>query len=147
MQVIRGFDSGDATWVGGSVKVLLLTSEAENGQMSLRLARLGGQVEVMGELFTALAAVIDDPVGYGLFVIDCDSPGVDGLEGGRRALQMLGDLTSRIPVILVSGTCGEQRFPDDHAAPTELRAPLSALSLKMGYEHALRDRLMLYAAE
>jgi hypothetical protein len=92
-------------------------------------------------MFTALSEVLDDPMGYGLFVIDCDSTNVDGLEGGKRAVKIMAEVVGRVPVILVSKECKEQIFPEDRQKPTQLRAPLSAVSLRVGFEHALRDRL------
>lgn len=139
MQVIRSIETEDATLVGWGIRVLLLSSGGEHGLTSRRLAALGGRVEVEEELFAALSAVIDDPAGYALFVIDCDDIG--GLEAGKRAVQMLGDVARRVPVILVSRDCGEQRFPNDRSAPTLLRAPLSSVALRVGFEHALHDRL------
>jgi len=46
-------------------------------------------------------------------------------------------------VILVSRDCPNQVFPAERRAPIVLRAPLSAVSLRVGFEHALRDRLAL----
>ena len=147
MQVFRSVEQENATLVGWGIRVLLLSSEGESGLTSRRLAALGGQVEVEDELFSALSAVIDDPAGYALFVLDCDGPNVGGLEAGRRAVQMLGEVAQRVPVILVSKECGEQRFPNDRSAPTVLRAPLSSVSLRVGFEHALHDRLFYRVAE
>jgi hypothetical protein len=146
MQIIRTFERSDATLVGWGVRVLLLSTEGEQGPIARRLASLGGKVDVADELFAALSEVIDDPAGYGLFVVDCDSYGVGGLEAAQRAVQMLGDATQRVPVILVSHECREQLFPAERNQPTVLRAPLSAVSLKVGYEHALRDRMLYRAA-
>lgn len=146
MQVIRTFEHDSAATVSWGIRVLLLSSEGEGGQTSRRLAGMGGQVDMADELYQALSEVIDDPAGYGLFVVDCDSAKVGGLEAARRAMAMLGDVALRVPVILISTECAEQRFPMDRATPTTLRAPLSTVSLKVGFEHALRDRLMYRAA-
>ena len=146
MHIVRSFEPGNAALVGWGIRVLLLSGEGETGLTSRRLASLGGQVEVEEELFAALSALIDDPAGYALFVLDCDGANVGGLEAGRRAVQMLGDVSQRVPVILVSRECGEQRFPNDRTAPTVLRAPLSSVSLRVGFEHALHDRLAYRAA-
>ena len=146
MQIIRSFEQGDATAIGFGVRVLVLSSEGEHGPISRRLAHLGGRVDVSEELFAGLSELIDDPAGYGLFVVDCDSAGVGGLEAAQRAVQMLGDLAQRVPVILVSGEPRDHSFPPDRATPTILRAPISAVSLKVGFEHALRERLLYRAA-
>lgn len=141
MQVIRSLHNADATFVGYGVRVLLVTQAGAGSVLERLLSNLGGRVEVIDELFTALSDVLEDPGGFGLFVIDCDSENVGGLEGGRRAVQLMGEMVSRMPVILVSKDCREQSFPDDRLAPTLLRAPLSSVSLRVGFEHALRERL------
>lgn len=146
MQIIRSFEQGDATAIGFGVRVLVLSSEGETGPLCQRLARLGGKVDVVHELFSALSELIDDPAGYALFVLDCDSAGVGGLHAAQRAVQMLGSVAQRVPVILVSGESRDHHFPPDRMTPTILRAPVSAMSLKVGFEHALRERLLNRAA-
>ena len=146
MQIIRSFDRSDSTVVTRGVRVLLLSAQSASPLLAQRLSALGGRVDTVDELFAAMADVIDDPAGYGLLVIDCDSPNVGGLAAAQRAVQMLGELVLRVPVILVSVECHTQTFPADRAAPTVLRAPLTAVSLKVGFEHALRERLMYKAA-
>ena len=138
MQVFRAFDQKNAAVAGWGIRVLLLAASAMEGRAVRHLAALGSSVETTDELYAALGAVIDDPVGYGLFVIDCDSVG--GLEAGRKAVQVLNGSDSKVPVILVSTECGEQIFPQDRRAPTLLRAPLSSVAMRVGFEHALRDR-------
>ncbi|MEO6301013.1 MAG: hypothetical protein ABIV25_02180 [Paracoccaceae bacterium] len=146
MHIVRAFEREGAAPVGWGIRVLLLSSEGEDGLTRRRLANLGGQIEVVDELFTAMSELIDDPAGYALFVVDCDGANVGGLEAARRAVQMLGNVVERVPVILVSRECGEQRFPNDRLAPTVLRAPLTSVSLRVGFEHALHDRLLFRAA-
>jgi hypothetical protein len=146
MQVIRSLEQGDAVMVGRAVPVLLLTSEGEAGMMGRRLASLGTRVDVVDELFSAISELIDDPAGYALLVVDCDGANVGGLEAAQKAVRMLGEVAQRVSVILVSSECREQRFPPDRTQPVLLRAPLSAVSVKVGFEHALRDRLTYYAA-
>jgi hypothetical protein len=138
MQVFRSFDHQNAAVAGWGIRVLLLGNNAMEGRAVRHLASLGSSVETTDELYTALSAVIDDPVGYGLFVIDCD--GIGGLEAGRKAVQVLNGSGCTVPVILVSAECGEQIFPQDRRAPTMLRAPLSSVAMRVGFEHALRDR-------
>lgn len=136
----------DAALVGWGVKVMLLAAEESTGAAGIteRLAGFGGQVERETELFTALEALIDDPAGYGLFVMECE--GLGGLELGLKAFSMLGELKSRMPVILVSRECTAQVFPEDRNAPILLRSPLSAVALRVGFEYALRERTLWYAA-
>lgn len=146
MQIIRGFQGDNTADIGMKVRVLVLTDEGEDGQISRRLASLGGTVEVVDELFAALSDLIDDPAGYGLFVMDCDAPGVGGLGAARRALQLLGDLVLRVPVILTSSAFRDHSFPVERNLPTALRAPVSMMSLREAYEHALRGRMLHRAA-
>ena len=141
MQIIRTFERGEATKVGWAARVLLLSTEVENGPITRALAGLSSVIDVVDELFAALSEVLDDPAGYALLVVDCDSDCVGGLEAAERAVIMLSEVMSRVPVILISQECRLQQFPADRLKPTLLRAPLSAVSMKVGFEHALRDRL------
>ena len=141
MQLVRSFEQSHAAQVGFGIRVLLVTSEAVENSVRHRLASLGSLVELTADLFMGLEAAIDDLAGYGLFVIDCDSIG--GIEAGRRAFGMLGETAHRLPVILISKECQQQHFPEDRRTPVLLRAPLSAVSMRVGFEHALRERLAL----
>ncbi len=49
-------------------------------------------------------------------------------------------------MILISRDCAAQVFPDDPLDAVQLRAPLSAVSLRVGFEHALRERMFWRAA-
>ena len=145
MQIFRQPDQ-DATLVGWGVRVLFLAQDgcprAESAAQ--RFAGFGGIVEAEFEFYAAIEAVIEDPHGYGLFVMDCDVMG--GLEAGRRAFSLLRGAGVTLPVILISAECVEQIFPEDSSAPILLRSPLSAVSLRVGFEHTLRDRLIWRAA-
>jgi hypothetical protein len=144
MQLVRSFEQNHAALVGFGIRVLLVTSDSADNPARQRLAGLGSRVEWTPDLFLALEAAIDDPVDYGLLVMDCDAIG--GLEAGRRAFAMLGETARRLPVILISTECRQQSFPEDRSAPTVLRAPLSAVSMRVGFEHALRERLIMRVA-
>jgi hypothetical protein len=146
MQVVRSLEQDHAAMVGRAVRALLVTSDRETGMLGRRLASLGARVDVVHELFEAVSDLIDDPTGYSLFVVDCDSSTVGGLETAQRAMKALGETAHRVSVILVSSECRDQRFPQERSAPVVLRAPLSAVSLKVGFEHALRERLLYQAA-
>jgi hypothetical protein len=141
MQVFRPVDYAPATLVGAGLRILLATA---NPGVADRLARLGGTVEVEAELFVAIGAIIDDPHGWGLFVIDAD--GLGGLDEARRVVNLIRADRPMLPVIILSGEVGGQVFPEDPAEPVLLRGPTSAVSLRVGVEHALRDRLVWAAA-
>jgi hypothetical protein len=143
MQVFRSIDYTAATLVGRGLKVMLATSQPENGTAD-KLSRLGGSVEVMEESYAALAAVLDDPQGYGLFVMDADTLG--GIVEAQRIVTLLHASQPRMPVIMISASCGQQVFPEEVSDPIMLRAPVSSVSLRVGFEHALRDRMVWQAA-
>ncbi len=141
MQVIRSLEQHSAPPVGLGIRVMLVSQSEDGSPLPHRLAGLGGKVEMADDLFVGLEAVIEDPAGYGLCVIDCDAFG--GLAAGRRAHALLIDVARRVPVILLSKDCTAQEFPEERGEAVVLRAPTSGLSLRVGFEHALRDRLAL----
>jgi hypothetical protein len=143
VQHFRVVNNESAPVIGRGVRVLLLTDGSDSAAEE-RLAALGGQVDTETEMYSALAAMIDDPLGYGLFVMDTDAFG--GLDAGLRAFTMLRASEVRVPVILVGRDCGNQVFPEERSAPIMLAAPLSMVSLRVGFEHALHDRFIWRAA-
>ena len=138
MQLIHAFPQPEFR-AGAGVRVLLLSGQP--APLSLRLEALGARVETSPELYTALSEIMDDPSGAGLFVVDCDTIGCEGPEAVRRALGVLAETRRSLPVILISAHIRQQSFPEERGQPVLLRAPLSAVSLKVGFEHALRDRI------
>ncbi len=146
MQLFRQIDPGTAALVGWGVRVMLLSPNGGEGasRMAERIAGFGGVIETEADIFSCVDAVAEDSTGFGLLVIECDAFG--GLEAGRRVVSMLGQAGERLPVMLISKEVTEQVFPHDSNAPILLRAPLSAVSLRVGFEHALRDRLVYLAA-
>jgi hypothetical protein len=143
MQHVRVIKNEGALPVGRAVRVLLLADGSDH-MAEDRLMGLGGVVDTETEMYSALAAMIDDPQGYGLFVMETDAFG--GVEAGLRAFSMLRASDVRVPVILVGRDCGKQIFPEERSAPILLRAPLSMVSLRVGFEHALHDRFIWRAA-
>ncbi|MBL4926585.1 hypothetical protein [Fuscibacter oryzae] len=141
MQILRGLEQESSSPVGFGLHVLLVAAQSADHTIAHRLAGLGGIIERQDELYSALDAIIESPRDYGLVVIDCDSFG--GLERGQRAVGLLGEAVGKVPVILVSRECAHQQFPQDRAMATVLRAPLSAVAMRVGFEHALRDRMAL----
>ena len=143
MQHLRAVRNDTVSQAAFGLRVLMLNDGSDDAARD-RLVGLGGRVDTETELYTALAAMIDDPLGYGLFVMDTDAFG--GLEGGLRAFQVLRAADVRVPVILVGSDCSKQVFPDERSAPILLQAPLSMVSLRVGFEHALHDRVIWRAA-
>lgn len=143
MQVAQNIEPDAAHVVGWDLRIMLLSADPAQ-TLADRIASLGSQLDRQQEVYTALSGIIDDPRGYGLFIMECDSFG--GGDAGTQAARTLAAAQIRVPVILISKEHQEQIFPQDRNAPICLRAPLSTLSLRVGLEHALRDRLIWRAA-
>lgn len=141
MQVLRSFEPHNIAPVGLSIRVMLIGPASPVSTLAEKLASLGGRVDAAQDLFTGLEAVIEDPAGCGLLVIDCDEVG--GLEAGRKAHALMGAIALRVPTILISSECTRHEFPQERGRPVVLRSGGSSLSIRMGFEHALRDRLMM----
>jgi CheY-like chemotaxis protein len=144
MNLFNSFDPQASTVVGFGIRTLLISTEALDGSLARKLAGLGCRVEDCDELYLALDQVMDGPQGYDLIVVDCDTTG--GLDQGKRAHALLKATGRCIPVILVSSECQTQNFPFNRFEPTVLRAPLSAISLRVGFEHAMQERLLMARA-
>lgn len=144
MDLFNTFDQSVATVVSFGVRTLLISNEGVAGPIARKLAGLGCQIEAEGELYSALDHVMDDPSAYSLIVVDCDTVG--GIELGRRAHSLLQVTRRCIPMILVSRECQVQVFPETRYEPTILRAPLSSVSLRVGFEHAMQEKLLMARA-
>jgi hypothetical protein len=146
MQLFRPIDTESVALVGWGVRVMLLSPNGGEGpgRIADRISGFGGLIEAEADIFAAIEAMQSDGTGYGLFVMECDAYG--GLEAGRRAVAMMGRAAERTRVILISREVQVQTFPEDIAQPILLRSPMSAVSLRVGFEHALRDRLVYMAA-
>jgi hypothetical protein len=142
MQFFRQSDTDVPMIVGWGVRVMLLSPshEACQSKSAVRIAGLGGNVELQNDAFAALEMLILDDTGYGLLVIECDAFG--GLAAGRNMVSLLHKGGVSMPVILLSSDCAAQEFPHDTKVPVVLRAPVSAVSLRVGFQHAMRDRLV-----
>jgi hypothetical protein len=150
VHIFRQDDAEVAAIVSWGVRVLLLAADdsVEAGpvqnQIAAPIARLGGVIETEKDAFAALETLIMDCTGFGLFVINCDHVG--GLEASRKLVSLMHKGGVTIPVILVSTECRTSEFPSDSHAPVVLRAPLSSVAIRVGFEHAMRDRLVFHAA-
>lgn len=145
MQLFRPVDQ-DAALVGWGVRVLLLAPNGGEGSARIaeRLQGFGGQVEAEADEFCAVETLQGDATGFGLFVMDCDPFG--GLAAGLLVVAMMGLAAERTRTILISREVAVQTFPEDPKQPILLRSPLSAVSMRVGFEHALRERLVYQAA-
>ncbi len=119
------------------IRVMLLTDRPE-GATAQRLAGYGALVEVEDELFTAISALQDDPLGYDLFVMDCDA--YDGIVGGERAIAALIAAEARMRVMLVSGEFEDPSYPMGRRSAVCLPEGASDAAFRHGFIHVLRDR-------
>lgn len=142
MQFFRQSETEGATIVGWGVRVMLLSpvADASSSKAAVRISGLGGAVEVETDAFAALEALVREPTRHGLLVVECDSFG--GLEAGRSLVSMLHKKGVSVPTILLTSDCAEQEFPYERREPVVLRYPVSAVSLRVGFQHAMRDRLV-----
>ena len=134
MQMFSALVQDDTALVGWGVTALVASGDGGCDVTDRRLAGLGVVIAAQGGLYDVLAEVLDDPRGADLLVLDCDTIG--GIDAGRRAFCILADAKVRMPVILISSDCVEQTFPVTREAPFMLRAPLSAVALRLALEAA-----------
>jgi CheY-like chemotaxis protein len=144
MNLFNSFDHHQSTVVGFGMRALLISSDVQQASYQDKLARLGCAVESFSDVYTALDRVVDGPDEIELILIDCDSCGGQAL--GQRAHALLKASGRCIPVILVSAETREQSFPASRYEPTLLRAPVSSVALRVGFEHALQERLLFARA-
>ena len=127
---------------GWGVSVLLVSGVAGGGLPARRLAALGARVMVQESLDRALDRLLGDwsdgPRAIGLLVIDCDHAG--GGVAGQQAFDLLARAGLRLPVMLICSACPEQTFPVGRVAPYRLRAPVSAVALRIAFELAFADQ-------
>ena len=132
MQLFKKIELENSYPVAWNVQAMVASAEGESGNTSRRVSRIGGQVVHQAELYDALSALMDDADVADVLIVDCDSYG--GLSVGRRAFAILSEEVERFPVILVSSECQVQTFPFGREAPIVLRAPLTAVALRVAFE-------------
>ncbi len=119
------------------VRVMFLSHDPE-GLTARRLAGYGGQVDSETEFSAAMSGIIDDPLGYDLFVMDCD--GFGGIDAGERAVATLIAAEARMRVMLISRDFDVPCYPMGRRTAVCLPSPVSDDSMRYGYDHVLRDR-------
>ncbi len=126
-----------------AVRVMLLCRGPES-EAALQLAALGCSVEVENDPGAALSAIIDDEMGYDLFVMECD--GLGGIAGAERAIAALIAADARMRVMLISRDFEVPVYPMGRRTAVSLPVGFSAESFRFGFEHVLRDRVALHLA-
>jgi hypothetical protein len=139
VQFVRSFLSEGAAQVGWSVRVLLVAAEDAGEGIERRLGGIGASIIRVGDIYSAISMAMEDPDIADLLVVDCDPLG--GLGEMRRIVKLMGEAMAKVPVILVTSDCQTQIFALERTEPTVLRAPLSAVSTRVAFEHVMRDRL------
>lgn len=140
MQIIARPDRRPVSRQSMGVRVMLLT-DLPDGQTARRLARYGSLVEVEDEFQAALSRILDDPMGYDLFVMDCDAFG--GIEAAERAVAALIAADARMRVMLVSCEFDSPAYPLGRRSAVCLPDAVSDAGFRQGFDHVLRDRTAL----
>jgi hypothetical protein len=120
------------------IRVLLL-SDVRGGRTARRLASCGSHVDVEETLDLALARLRHDPMGYDLFVMDCD--GYGGMSGGEHAVASLIASDAKMRVMLVSRDFNEPALPFGRRTAVCLPTGAGDEVFRRGFDHVLRDRM------
>jgi hypothetical protein len=138
MQTVFGSERTAFPTQNMSVRVLLL-SDVEDGRTASRLARCGSHVDVEETLDLALLRLRKDPMGYDLFVMDCDAYG--GITGGEKAVSSLIAAQAKMRVMLVSRDFDEPALPFGRRTAVCLPVAVGDDDFRKGFDHVLRDRM------
>lgn len=122
------------------VRVMLLTDRPD-GPTVQRLVDYGSLVDVSDDLAEAVAAILEDPFGYDLFVMDCD--GFGGIAGAEQAIATLIAGAAKMRVMLVSREFDVPAYPLGRRTAVCLPEEVSDASFRIGFDHVLRDRAAL----
>jgi hypothetical protein len=122
------------------VRVMLLTDRVD-GRTARRLAQYGSLVDVLEDLDEAVAAILEDPLGYDLFVMECD--GFGGIAGAEQAISALIAGDAKMRIMLVSSEFDVPAYPLGRRTAVCLPEDVSDASFRIGFDHVLRDRAAL----
>jgi hypothetical protein len=119
------------------VRVMVLTDQGD-GRTCQRLAEYGSLVDAKDDLEEAVTTILEDRVGYDLFVMDCD--GFGGISGAEKAISALIAGDARMRVMLVSREFDVPAYPLGRRTAVCLPEDVSDASFRIGFDHVLRDR-------
>lgn len=120
---------------GRRFRALLATAEGPGAAAWHRLVALGAEVEAHAQLYDALAVLADDPRAAQVLVVDCD--GFGGVGPVAQVIGRVQGADAGVPVVLITRRCPEQEFPPWRRGPVVLRAPVSAVALRLALELVL----------
>jgi hypothetical protein len=119
------------------VRVMVLTDQGD-GLTCQRLAAYGSLVDATDDLEDAVQAILEDRVGYDLFVMDCDAFG--GIAAAEKAISALIAGDAKMRVMLVSREFDVPAYPLGRRTAVCLPEDVSDASFRIGFDHVLRDR-------
>jgi hypothetical protein len=122
---------------GLSLRIMLLTDRPE-GPTARRLAACGSLIEVEDRIDAALGGMLDDALGFDLFVMDCDAFG--GIAAAEEVIASLIAGGAKMRVMLVSEEFDVPAYPMGRRTAVCLPAFTSDAGFQRGYDHVLRDR-------
>lgn len=122
------------------VRVMVLTDHGD-GLTCQRLATYGSLVDATDDLEDAVSAILEDRVGYDLFVMDCDAFG--GIAGAEKAISALIAGDAKMRVMLVSREFDVPAYPLGRRTAVCLPEDVSDASFRIGFDHVLRDRAVV----
>lgn len=120
-----------------AARVMLLTDRPD-GPTAQRLAAYGSLIDVEYGVLSALSAILDDPMGFDLFVMDCDAFG--GVEAAEHAISKLIAAEARMRVMLISREFDIPAYPMGLRTAVCLPDNVSETGFRRGFDHVLRDR-------
>ena len=121
------------------VRVMVLTDRPE-GETASRLASYGSLVETRPALPAALSRLLEDRIGYDLFVMDCDAFG--GVSAAEQAIAALIAADARMRVMLVSAEFDTPAYPLGRRTAVCLPEDVTDSAFRQGFDHVLRDRVV-----
>lgn len=144
MQFFTPITQEDSALVGFGLAVLMVAppGAAATEQKRGRLAGLGCTITLEPDV--ARAVEIATEVAHDLVMIDAEAVG--GLFTAQAILSLMRRSGVTTPAIIAARGLPEQIFPASPADAVVLRAPLSAVGLRVGIEHALRGAVTRLAA-
>ncbi len=137
MQISVRLDRQPLSRQSMGARVMLLT-DRPRGLTACRLASYDCLVETEDEFFAALSSLLDDPMGYDLFVMDCDAFG--GVQAAERAIATLIAADAKMRVMLLSSEFDIPAYPLGRRSAVCLPDAVSEAGFRQGFDHVLRDR-------